>query len=285
MALLPAIAGVAIGGAGVDTLWLLAAWMLCYCMQFTVARWLKSRCARRYLPPAITYTAALTVVGLPFVIIYPGIARWAPIYAVFAAMSFSAAWLRRERSLWSNAAAVAAASLMATVIASFGMRIIPGCDGGTATGAENPAWCEQTVPLYYEAIRSLPDAVDMASGNEWWPAYSLPSTGLVATVIFALAQSGSVLFVKTMIRERGKRSYLLASWGWHAALVVLAALTALQMAPAWWLLALVAAVLLIRAVVMPLVARRRRLKPIAAGLVEMGTSLLVFAVVLFLLVV
>lgn len=57
---------------------------------------------RRWMPPTIVYSAALCVVGLPFVIMRPGVLRWAPLFVVLAGLSFLAAWLRRERSLWGN---------------------------------------------------------------------------------------------------------------------------------------------------------------------------------------
>ena len=58
--------------------------------------------ARRWMPPTIVYSAAVCVVGLPFVIMRPGALRWAPSFVVLARLSFLAAWLRRERSLWGN---------------------------------------------------------------------------------------------------------------------------------------------------------------------------------------
>lgn len=91
-----------LGGINADTVWLFAAWVLCYCVQFSAARWFKSRFARRWMPPTIVYSAALCVVGLPFVIMRPGALRWAPSFVVLARLSFLAAWLRRERSLWGN---------------------------------------------------------------------------------------------------------------------------------------------------------------------------------------
>lgn len=90
------------GGVNADTVWLFAAWVLCYCVQFSAARWFKSRFARRWMPPTIVYSAALCVVGLPFVIMRPGSLRWAPSFVVLAGLSFLAAWLRRECSLWGN---------------------------------------------------------------------------------------------------------------------------------------------------------------------------------------
>lgn len=240
MALLPALAGMIVGGTNATTIWLLIAWALCYCVQFTAARWIKSRFAHRYLPPTVIYTVLLVAVGLPFVIVNPTILWWAPPYAVLAALSFAAAWLRRERSLWGNAVAILASCMMPMVVGSFGDH---------AAGAEYPA---------------------LANG------------GLPAAITFLLTQFGSVLFVKTMIRERGNTGYLLASWMWHGALLTASfavwdvtgfgRLFAAPTAVGVWLLA--------RAVVMPLIARRRTIRPIAVGLVEMASSLAVFITVI-----
>ena len=42
MVMLPAAAGFIIGGPNLDTLWLLAIWALCYCVQFSAAHWFKA---------------------------------------------------------------------------------------------------------------------------------------------------------------------------------------------------------------------------------------------------
>ncbi|KFI98036.1 membrane protein [Bifidobacterium stellenboschense] len=247
MALAPALAGLVAGGPTRDSVWLVVLWALCYCVQFVAARWLKSRFARRYRMPVAVYGVALAVLGVPFVVINPGILRWAPIYIVLAALSFLAAWLRRERSLWGNAVAVFASSMMATVVASYGTRN----------------------PLHM----------------------MMPSTAVMISAVFAATQFGSVLFVKTMIRERGSRAYLVASIAWHAALF--AGVT-------WWIgsfvpaggvgdgwipmplmwAELAAIWLLARAVALPWVGSRRRVKPIVAGVTEMVSTLLVFVAAL-----
>ena len=102
MVMLPAAAGFIIGGPNLDTLWLLAIWALCYCVQFSAAHWFKAHFSHRYLPPMIAYTVALTVIGLPFLITHTGILRWAPLYIVLVALSMLSSWLRKERSLWGN---------------------------------------------------------------------------------------------------------------------------------------------------------------------------------------
>lgn len=212
--------------------WVLACWALCYCLEFTTARWLKSHCASRYLPPALGYGIALAAVGLPFLITHVDVLVWAPVYVVLAVVAFAGAWFRRERSLWANAAAVVAASLMSMITFHY--------------AAHSPSI----------------------------PQVSLP--GLVLALCFAATQFGSVLFVKTMIRERGKSSYAVASWLWHAALL------------AWWLipanrspyLVIMGVVLLARAIALPLVARTRTIKPVIVGITECFASLIAFGCIL-----
>ena len=127
MVMLPAVAGFFIGEPNLDTLWLLATWAVCYCVQFSAAHWFKAHFSRRYLPPMLTYAVALIVIGLPFLITHTGILRWAPLYIVLVALSMLSSWLRKERSLWGNAVSVIAASAMATVIASFGSTVETAC--------------------------------------------------------------------------------------------------------------------------------------------------------------
>lgn len=87
LALLPALAGMVVGGFDAGRLWLTGAWLLCYCVQFTAARWLRSRFQRRYLPPMLTYTALLAIAGVPLLAMHPLILMWAPLYAVLLALA------------------------------------------------------------------------------------------------------------------------------------------------------------------------------------------------------
>ncbi len=226
MVLSPAVAGIVVAwayrGFAWTPWWLLICWLLCYCVQFSAARWFKSHGAHRWMLQPLVYCIVLCAVGLPFVVLHPGILAWAPPFAVLAAISFRASWVRKERSLWSNAAAVSASCLMPMLTFCYGV-----------------------------------DTPDI-------PYLSIPGISLFLT--FFMVQFGSVLFVKTMIRERGRRSYIVASWIWHAVML------------AWWtfigngyLIAL-AAMLLIRAVALPMIARRRTVRPLAVGITEFVTS-------------
>ncbi|WP_169170958.1 YwiC-like family protein [Bifidobacterium oedipodis] len=247
MALLPAIAGVALVGASAANLWLLALWALCYCTQFTAARWVKSRFQRRYLMPMAVYGVLLAVFGLPFVVMHPRVLIWAPLYVVALALSMLAAWRRQERSLWGNITAIVAACAMAVVTASFGADV----EAGVMPMSEG-------APLEQYLTNVQPP---------------LPRVGVIAALLFAVTQFGSVLFVKTMIRERGSRAYLIASIVWHAGLVI----GGFLLHPA---LLCTALVLLARAVALPLIARKRSVKPVIVGITELFTSVLIVVTII-----
>ena len=217
----------------------------------------------------LTYAVALIVIGLPFLITHTGILRWAPLYIVLVALSMLSSWLRKERSLWGNAVSVFAASAMATVIASFGSSVMP-------INAAHASCAAADVTAARAAIRNMPDLSQIFDLHAWWPAGSLPVSGLIATVLFALTQYGSVLVVKTMIRERGKRSYVAASWVWHVALLLLAAVPAGR-SP--YLIAMTV-LLLARAVALPVVTRRTTLKPVVTGITEAFASFIAFGCII-----
>lgn len=124
-------------------------------------------------------------------------------------------------------------------------------------------------------------------GNDAWPYIELRAAYLA--VAFAVFQFGSVLVVKTMIRERGNPRYCVASVLWHAALL---AVCTVLLSGAWrtategwrtlWFLWIVALLLLVRAVALPWIDARRssHLKPVVTGMVELAASLLSAAAIL-----
>jgi hypothetical protein len=92
-----------------------------------------------------------------------------------------------------------------------------------------------------------------------------------ATLVAAGYLVGTVLVVRSVIRERGNRGFVALSVGFHAAFLIVA-LVALP-----WPYAACAAGLLARAAGLPLVERRRAgtarpLRPIQVGVVEVVAS-------------
>jgi len=97
-----------------------------------------------------------------------------------------------------------------------------------------------------------------------------------AAVLFAIAWlyfAGTVFYVKTMIRERGSAAYYRASVAVHALSTLIASAVSL------WLAALFAWFLL-RAVLMPRLAARARIRPMQVGLVELVNAALLVVVAL-----
>jgi hypothetical protein len=106
----------------------------------------------------------------------------------------------------------------------------------------------------------------------------------VATVVAAGYLVGTVLVVRSVLRERGNAGATRLSGGWHLGLVGLAvvALAAGRLPAAYFLLA---ACLAVRALLLPRVERRRAgtarpLRPVQVGIVEIMASLGVAAVTL-----
>jgi hypothetical protein len=92
-----------------------------------------------------------------------------------------------------------------------------------------------------------------------------------ATLVAAGYLVGTVLVVRSVIRERGNRGFVAFSVGFHAAFLIVA-MVALP-----WPYAACAAGLLARAIALPLVERRRAgtsrpLRPVQVGIVEMVAS-------------
>jgi len=113
-----------------------------------------------------------------------------------------------------------------------------------------------------QACLLVPLAFAVGDGTDWARAVALFA---IAWLYFA----GSVFYVKTMIRERGEPAYLRASLVFHAgaALIVSVVSPWLTVLFAWFLT---------RAVFLPWLARRRTVRPVQVGLVEIvNTTLLV----------
>lgn len=95
---------------------------------------------------------------------------------------------------------------------------------------------------------------------------ALAHTALVFAYLF-----GTVLHVKTMIRERGHLGWLGASVGWHAAVTaVTAGAAATGSLSAWW--AVLFGLATARSWLLPRLATRRTVRPLVVGLVEIGLT-------------
>src|SRR5690606_26343166 len=99
----------------------------------------------------------------------------------------------------------------------------------------------------------------------------LPGLGVVAAVCFAYF-FGTVLYVKTMIRERGQVSWVVASVAWHA-LAAAACLLIPEPFGRWWLVGFFV-IMTLRALALPYWGRMRgrNVSPKALGFGEIAAT-------------
>lgn len=161
-------------------------------------------------------------------------------------------------------AAFPALALAAVVVVPAGALVIGGARPGTPRALVN-SLAQSAIALV------LVPAAAWVSG-----AWEVEAVNL-ATGVAAAYLGGTVLAVRSVIRERGNRRFTALSVSFHAALVGLAAL-ALP-----WPYAACAAGLAARAIALPLVERRRAgtarpLRPIQVGIVEIVAATVLVAV-------
>jgi hypothetical protein len=212
MLIVPFAVGALDAGPSWRHLPLLLAWLVGYCAFFAAGLWLRSRGKRRYWPPVRTYGVLTVVLALVVIAVQPDAAHWVVVFLPLLAFSLWCSWRRADRSLLSDGVTVLAACLMTVVAAGFGQRI------------------------------GKPQAPGLAE-LAWLPGADQGRTWVLAGLLLAYF-AGTVLYVKTMIRDRGDAGRYRLSVTYHVAVCVLAAVAS----P--WLGALFAA-FAVRAAVVP----------------------------------
>lgn len=171
MLIVPFAVGALDGGPTWRHLLLLLAWLTGYFAFFAAGLWLRSRGKRRYWPPVRSYGVLTVVLGLVVIAVEPDLLRWAVVFIPLLAISLWCSWRRADRTLLNDGVTVLAACLMTVVAAGFGERIgAPGTSG--------------------------------SAGLAWLPGADQGRTWLLAGLLLAYF-AGTVLYVKTMIRDRG----------------------------------------------------------------------------------
>ncbi len=154
--------------------------------------------------------------------------------------------------------------LAGLVVVPFGALTLAGARPGTKRDLANSLSQVAIVLVLVPAAAWVSGVFDVGS--------VVAATGVAAGYLV-----GTVLVVRSVIRERGDRAFLAASVGYHVVLVGLAA----ALLPAAY--AAVAAVLVLRAVGLPLLqarwaGSRRPLRPVHVGMTEIAVSTLLVVV-------
>ncbi len=206
------------------------------------------------------------------------LAFWLAAYLVFQAAS-----------TWLKAAPVRRGSYVAPVLTYGGVAAALGVFTWWLLGVRAAWWVPAFVPLLAYAWwlawrrreRSLAGGVVTVAAAALMGLVArylvpqVPDAEAVAVVLACFAYfTGTVLYVKTMIRERGRPVWLWASVGFHAAATlgfVVAWLVGGPRCLPW--VALVLAGCTVRALAVPWFGRRRVVTPQAIGLAEVAVTL------------
>lgn len=248
MLVAPPLVGAAAVGPRWEHLLLLVVWLVGFCAYNAAGLWLKARRRPRWLPPVRAYGVATVLLGAALLTAAPSLLTWGVAYVPLLAASLVYSARRDERSLANDLLTVVAAGLMAVVAAGVPVATEPGGLAG---------WTALT----------------------WFPGAEDARAWALAAVLVAYF-AGTVLYVKTMIRERGNRTMLRASVLYHAVLpVVLLGAAALVPTLGSLLpvptLAVLLAVLAVRAVVVPLRWPGATPKALGIGEIVATTALVV----------
>ncbi len=203
-----------------------------YLSFYATGLWLRSRCKPRYWPPVRSYGILAVLLGLVVVVIEPELLRWATVFLPLLAISLYLSWRRADRTLLNDGLTVLASCLMPVVVAGV---------GGHAGRPGTPALA---------ALAWLPGADQV---HPW----------ILAGLLLAYF-AGTILYVKSMIRDRGNPRRYTLSVAYHVAVCVPAAI-----ASPW--LGVLFVALAARAAVVP--RRWPGLTPAMIGVGEIAASL------------
>ncbi len=193
----------------------------------------------------------------------------------YLAAATAQAWLRARRrpsfvpslALYGGVFAATGALLVLAFPSLLLAAVVVVPAGALIVGGARPGTPRDLVTSLAQAAIALVLAPAAAQVSGAWETDAV----LRATLVAAAYLGGTILVVRSVIRERGNRGFTALSAAFHAALVVLAA----AFLP--WPYAACAAGLTARAIALPLVERRRAgtarpLRPIHVGIVEIVAS-------------
>ncbi len=228
MLVVPYVLGSAASSFGWWSLPLLTGWLSAYLVSYYAFQGLKARRWGRYRAPLRLYGAGLALSAVPLAVYRPWVVTSVVLFLPFTAVNAWYAEHRRDRFWLNGVASVTQACLMVPVAYALGLGL---------------------------------RLVDLEGGSVDW------STPAQLYAVAWLYFTGTVLFVKTMIREAGDPTYYRGSVVFHLVALVLAGLIDV------WLV-VPFALYLLRAVALPY----RSLRPAQVGAVEVVNATLLVVV-------
>lgn len=266
MITVPILLGITIGGPVWEHALLLGLWWVGYFAFYATGLWLRSRRRPSYFPPVRAYVLATLPFGVALAVTSPFLLWWIPVFLPLIAVTVWASIHRKDRSILNDAATVSAASLTLPVAYDLGTHHI-------VTASTPQSWdLPLPGPLLHSTV-TLPGTSADASLTGWAWIW-------LVTLIVSWYFLGTVFYVKTNIRERGKVVWYIASILFHGSgLVLVSALAGIGVL-SWWMFALWV-IIATRAAAVPAWGYHRTwLSPLALGLGEVALSIALFAIML-----
>ncbi|MDO5723904.1 MAG: YwiC-like family protein [Flaviflexus sp.] len=205
MVALPPIIGIILGGFTPAHLLLLITWWVGFFAFFATTTWVKSRRKPKFRKPVVVYSSITLVAGAILLAWYPGLFVWAPAFLPLMAIAAWETWHRRDRSELSNVVTILAGGLLTPV--AFHLSLLAG---------HEPAG---------------------RHGLDAWPWVWLATVSITGYFI------GTAWYVKTNIRRREDRPFLVFSTAYHVVFAIFFTYATIQgwmsifHAIVWWLLA------------------------------------------------
>lgn len=293
MITVPVLLGVILGGFVWEHLMLLGLWWVGYFAFFATGMWLRSKRRARYFPPVRAYVLGTVPFAIGVLVTAPYAVWWIPLFLPLIATTVWASMNRKDRSMVNNMATVGAAGLTLPVAYDIGtggqgglwgtgllMDTLPHWPGLGSQGSD--ATLTAAADTAFGALGSSdPTLISLAM----FPGSSANGelTGWLWTWLVTLVVAwyflGTVFYVKTNIRERGERGWLIATTVFHGVgMVFVVALAAIGLF-SWWLAALWV-IIFLRALLVPIYGQREGwLSAKAIGIGEVVVSIaLVFTI-------
>lgn len=115
MMAIPLLIGIAIAGPAPIHIPLMLAWVAAFMAFQAGSVWLKSRRAKRFRTPLLTYATLAVPPGVVLLMMRPELLWWVIPFAPLVAIAVWAAWTRNDRGLANDIATILATSLMIPV--------------------------------------------------------------------------------------------------------------------------------------------------------------------------
>lgn len=261
MITVPILSGIAVGGAQWRHVPLLLMWWVGYFWFYATSQWVKARRRERYQTAVRTYAAATTVTGVAVLLCTPWLIGWVVWFAPLLAFSGWCLARGRERAFYHDVAIIVAACL--TTMVAF-------------DAAAQPTSLAASVALD-------PSGIMRPDGGAWAASATALTWAWRVTAVLAGYFLGTIVHVKSLIRERNNPRWWVGSLAWHALLLgasVVATTAGWWPCGSGWALIGLAGLTLARSIALPAAARRGvTVRPALIGGVEVALSVGFFVLV------